>query len=123
MRRITVILAATLLALTVMGPAWGAGPPDHETSDVFAFVDDEPIEGAIARLIRGDSGVGFTLSTSGLEKGHAVSIWWVIFNDPDHCAGDPCEVTDLFNPDVNAAVQAGGGHVIAQAERRRSPGI
>ncbi len=46
----------------------------------------EPVIGANARLTRTDSGVGYNLRTSGFEQGHATSIWWVIFNNPEHCA-------------------------------------
>lgn len=120
-KRVTVVVMATLLALAAAGPAFGADAADRSTSDVFDFADEQPIPGAEARMIRTDSGVGYELHTSGLEKGHAVSIWWVIFNNPEFCATDPCSVADLFvdfptdltpNPDVNPAVQAGGGHVI-----------
>lgn len=107
-----VLLAAAVLFLTSIGPAFGSGPAERQQSQVFSLADQQPVEGAVARLVRTDSGAAFNLRTSGLEKGHAVSIWWVIFNNPDACAGDPCQVFDLFNPAVNAAVQAGGGHVI-----------
>lgn len=51
------------------------------------------------------------LRTAELVKGHAVSVWWVIFNNPDACDGD-CAVEDLFVDDVMAAVQSGGGHSV-----------
>lgn len=125
MKPITVLLAVLLLALTTMGPAWGTGPPDRETSDVFAFADEQPVDGAVATLTRTDFGVVYNIRTNGLEKGHAVTTWWVIFNNPEACAGD-CSIEDLFvdfpvdltpNPAVNPAVMSGGGHVVGASGR------
>ena len=125
MKRTTVLLTAMLLILSVMGPAWAGGPPDRQDSDVFAFADEQPVQGAGARLIRTDSGVGYNLHTTGLEKGHAVTVWWVIFNNPDACDGD-CSIEDLFvdfpvdlapNPDVNPAVMLAGGNVVGGSGR------
>lgn len=111
MRRVTVLLFSMVLALAMTVPAWGAGAAGWETSAVFAFSDGEMIEGADARLTRTDSGVSYNLRTAELVKGHAVSVWWVIFNNPDACDGD-CAVEDLFVDDVMAAVQSGGGHSV-----------
>lgn len=41
------------------------------------------------------------------------TIWWVIFNNPKKCATSPCDVPDLFNPAVEAAVFNAGGAISA----------
>jgi hypothetical protein len=46
-------------------------------------------------LTRTDSGISFSLTTSGLEAGHAVTVWWMV-----------------FNPDGSLSVQYAAGHVI-----------
>jgi hypothetical protein len=125
--RILVPLAAVLLALNV-GVAIASGPADRQTSNVYMFVEPDPVQvmGADARLTRTDSGVGYNLRTSGLEKGHAVSIWWVIFNNPEHCTdgegGAACGMGDLFETDVNVAVMSGGGHAIGGSGRANFAG-
>lgn len=49
----------------------------------------------------------------------AYSIWWVVFNNPEQCAGyfnvpkDPCMLPDLFNPLVEAAVFNASGAISA----------
>lgn len=116
MKRMTVLLAAMLLALSMMSPAWSGGSSDRQTSDVFWLSDITQVEGADARLTRTDSGVSYNLRTTGLTKGHAVSIWWVIFNNPDACDG-ACAGADLFDPAVNAAVMSGGGNVVGDSGR------
>jgi hypothetical protein len=114
MKRSIVLMAAVLLTLSMVGPAWGSGPADRQTTDVLSF-EDGSVTGD-ARLVRTDTGMTYNLRTSGLTAGDAVSIWWVIFNNPENCVGD-CGMPDLFNPDVNVAVQSGGGHVIGNSGR------
>jgi hypothetical protein len=46
-------------------------------------------------LNRSDSGISFSLQTTGLQAGHAVTIWWM-----------------LFNPNGSVSVQYAAGHVI-----------
>lgn len=116
MKRITVLLAAMLLALSLMSPAWSDGTAERHSSDLVWLSDETPVEGADARLTRTDSGVSYNLRTTGLLKGHAVSIWWVIFNNPDACDGD-CAAADLFEPAVKAAVMSGGGNVVGDSGR------
>lgn len=86
------------------------GPADRQSSNVYTFADMDDV--GDARLARTDTGVSYNLRTTGLEKGHATSIWWVIFNNPEHCATTPCTVSDLFVPDVDPAVMAGGGNMV-----------
>lgn len=49
------------------------------------------------------------------------SIWWIVFNNPEECAGynnvpkDPCGFDDLFNPAVGAAVFNASGAISAAA--------
>jgi hypothetical protein len=66
-----------------------------------------------SKLVRTDAGVSFTYSTSSLPVGQVVTVWIVVFNNPEHCATSPCSApADVFNPDVNADFLYGGGHVI-----------
>lgn len=100
----------------MMSPAWSGGSSDRHSSGVFWLSDGTQVEGADARLTQTDSGVSYNLRTTGLMNGHAVSIWWVIFNNPDACDGD-CGEADLFEPAVNAAVMSGGRNVVGGSGR------
>jgi hypothetical protein len=115
--------AATLHPMAAA--AFGANRAMVETSEVFTFVPEEPVAGAVAQLVRTGSGIAYSLRTNGLMNGHAYSIWWVIFNNPEACDGD-CGIEDLFvdfptdltpNPEVNPAVMSGGGNVVGQSGR------
>jgi hypothetical protein len=91
-RRILVALALVgLLSVVVVSRA---GAATKTTSPVTTFA------GAMvgtSTLTRTDSGIAFSLSTTGLEAGHAVTIWWMV-----------------FNPDGSVSVQYAAGHVIDQ---------
>ena len=63
-------------------------------------------------LVRTDKGVTMTIHTSDLPPGAAHTVWWAIFNNPEHCATDPCTFADLGNADVQATVLNATGHVI-----------
>lgn len=39
----------------------------------------------------------------------AVTLWWVVFNRPEHCATSPCELADLSRPQVRASVTYASG--------------
>jgi hypothetical protein len=65
------------------------------SSDVNFFWDPVPV--GSSTLVRTDSGISATLQTSGLDSGHVMTLWWVIFNSPEKCATSPCGPNDLFS--------------------------
>ena len=89
-RRILVALALVgLLSVVLISRA---GAATQTTSPVATFA------GTVAgtsTLTRTDSGISFSLATTGLQAGHAVTIWWMV-----------------FNPDGPLSVQYAAGHVI-----------
>ena len=119
-------LVAALALLVVGGVAVlvtpvTAGNKDVTTADVFEFdpfpVHGEQVEGAQARLKTDEEGANLQLKTSGLEPGTAVTVWWVLFNQPENCEGYPdtsCGLADLENPDVAAEITYATGTVIGR---------
>lgn len=60
--------------------------------------------------------LSMTLKTSDLPAGMAVTVWWVVFNEPENCLYptpvSQCGQRDIFfNPDVRADVLYAAGHV------------
>lgn len=110
------LLLITVLALTVASVA-GARGQETGTEPVFsigpghAFVDWVP--GASSTLVRTTNGINFSLQTSGLPAGHAVTMWALIFNNPSACPG-ACDESngDLDIPAVQGSVQHVTGHVV-----------
>jgi hypothetical protein len=89
-RRILVALALVGLLSVVLISRAGADIPTRSPVTTFA--------GAVvgtSTLARTDSGIAFSLSTTGLQAGNAVTIWWMV-----------------FNPNGSVSVQYAAGHVI-----------
>jgi glucose/arabinose dehydrogenase len=89
-RRILVALALVGLLSVILVSR--AGAATQTTSPVATFAGKEV---GSSTLTRTDSGISFSLSTSELEAGHAVTIWWMV-----------------FNPNGPLSVQYAAGHVI-----------
>lgn len=110
----SVILAAAMIAVSALN-AFASGPT---TTSVRSFADGSVVPGSSASLVRTDSGVSATLLTSGLRGGDVVTLWWVVFNHPENCAGPSaghpfqCGRSDLGNPAVEASVLFATGRVI-----------
>lgn len=94
LRKLGFLAALVPLALGAMTtPATGA-PAEETAQDVFRIADlfgslpPEPV--GSSRLTRTDRGASATLETTSLTPGDAVTLWWVVFNDPNGCqAGIP----------------------------------
>lgn len=136
---VAILLALAGCDAPVTGPA--AWPPDqllpilssaaqHTSAGVFIHPSQNPaapqIPGAIATLVANDNGIHMSLRTSQLESGHAYTIWWVIFNAPENCAGGmfggqqlTCVPADvLFNAAVvDGEVAYAAGHVVGSSGR------
>lgn len=90
-----VLLALLLVAVTA--PAATAAPPDKQP--LHDFATGQPITGTFSMLDRSDDAVASRIRTAA-TPGHAITIWYVIFNAPQLCSGGECGEDDLF---------AGGG--------------
>ena len=94
-QRLLVALALVgLLSAIPLTHAGAATQTIRSTSDVTLISDPSVMVGA-STLTRTESGISFSLQTSGLEPGHAVTVWWMV-----------------VNPDGGVAVLYAAGHVI-----------
>jgi hypothetical protein len=83
-RRLLVALA--LVGLLSAIPLTQAGAATQTTSDITLISDPSVVVGT-STLTRTDSGISFSLQTSGLEPGHAVTVWWMVVNPDSGVAG------------------------------------
>ena len=124
------VLASVPLLLAALAPA--ALAQDEEmapatqmsTSDVIWFPgtiwEGQSIGGASASYQAYEDGISAALDTSGLQPGHAVTFWVVVFNNPELCSngdgGLRCGEGDLLifegDPAIEGTVVYGAGHVI-----------
>jgi hypothetical protein len=81
------------------------------TSNVHWTWDPATVVGT-SKLVRTDSGISASFHGSGLTPGQAVTLWFVVFNNPEFCAASPCGPADFGNPDVKFDALYGGGHVV-----------
>jgi hypothetical protein len=77
---------------------------------IFGTSDVVPATGTI--LIRNRDHVFATIHTAGLTPGTVVTFWWAFFNNPRHCANNPCAPADLANPAAQGSVVNAGGRII-----------
>jgi hypothetical protein len=87
------LVALALIGLLSAIPLSRAGAANQTTRDVTQISDGATV--GTSTLTRTSSGISFTLETSGLQAGHAVTIWWM-----------------AANPDGGMAVLYAAGHVI-----------
>jgi hypothetical protein len=116
-RRTTSLLVGALAVLLVGSTAWAAQgvPHQHDSAAVLTFAEFEPVDGATARLARSDDALLTRLDTRDLDQGQVLTLWWVVFNHPEHCehgAGDvACGEGDLFDgPDGPTGVEPSCGY-------------
>lgn len=91
-RATTAVLPALLLTAVVAQTATAA-PPDKQT--LHDFATQEPITGAFSMVVRSDDAIRSKLRTAA-PPGHAVTIWYVIFNVPENCNTGGCGEDDIF---------------------------
>lgn len=70
-----------------------------------------------ARVVRTQAGVSVQLKTTGLEPGHAYTLWFVVFNNTDGCLhGTPgfslCGPADVVNSLAEPDMMYTTGHVV-----------
>ena len=105
-------LALWLLVGALVPVTASAGGSSFQTANMQNFGAGTYALGAAA-LTRHASGIHLRVSGS-VFTGYAVySAWFIIFNNPDNCAGGPgaCAGSDLGNPAVDGAVLNAGGFV------------
>jgi hypothetical protein len=87
-------LASAALALAAL-PASAQGAEQSEP--MHSYADMAPVEGTSATLTRLEHGVAAQADTTGLTPGDAVTLLWVIFNEPAACSDGACGADDVFN--------------------------
>ena len=87
---------STGFAMALFGGTAVLSSSSTQSSVMHNFSDASVIDGTEATLIRLDGGVHITIDTVGLSPGHAVTAWFVVFNNPENCSGGECGEDDIF---------------------------
>lgn len=73
------------------------GPFDSlQSAEIIDLATGGPVAGG-GVLWRSDTSVKARLSTSGLDKKAAYTVWWVAFNEPGSCSFPGCGEDDIFS--------------------------
>jgi hypothetical protein len=79
----------------------GLGVPGEVTTGLYWFADGSVVEGARASLLRTSNALRTRTHTTGLPHRHVMTLWWVVFNNPEYCQDGEgevaCGLADLFD--------------------------
>jgi hypothetical protein len=89
------IAAVTAMAVAASLPASASADYTDSTSPVLAFADPDNTLGE-STLRRTADGILVTLQANAVEPGHAITLWWVVFNQPQNCSAPDCGPDDIF---------------------------
>ena len=117
----TLVTVLAVLACSERGPTTPLEPSDAALTVASQADPSVPVVSlanletvGTARVVRTPQGVNYQVRTSGLQPGHAYTLWLLIFNDADECvAGGPggalCGPPDFENPDIRPDFLYGAG--------------
>lgn len=109
-------LAAVLSLATVM-PAPAHARADISISPASYLWDPSAIVGT-SKLVRTDTGISANFQVEDMPPGHAITLWFVIFNNPAACAGPVCGPADLLLDDAaEADFLFAGGNIVGNSGR------
>jgi hypothetical protein len=93
----------------------GRAAVKRSTSNVYATWDFSTVLGQSA-VVRNAAGISASLQTSRLPPGQAVTMWFIVFNNPSACASSPCSAVDLLsNPAAEGDFLWAAGHLTGQS--------
>lgn len=95
----------------------GTAQADPSTQyDAVARTADGVVVGD-STLQRYENRVNAVIRTTDLDPGAAMTVWWRVYNRPQHCAvAYACEAGDLDNPDVDGSQLHATGFVAGHAD-------
>jgi len=104
------VLVVTLLSIM---PAMAGDQAVRTTANVYWNWDPVNPVGT-SEITRSSSGITAVYKTSGLPKGHAYTLWMVIFNNPELCSVPLACVAppEVGNPSIGSDFHFVGGHVV-----------
>jgi hypothetical protein len=110
----------TAMALTVaVAAAWSLpaawAQSQRASQDVFWIWDignPSALTGT-STLERTETGISAVMQTSELSPGHAMTLWFIVFNNPGACATSPCSIADLLtNPAAQGDFLLAAGNIV-----------
>ncbi len=99
---VSVLLTAVAFTFSAKSGVSAQGMDTKITETTVHFFEDaSEMKDGVAILTRMKTGVAMQLSTVKLEPQDAVTVWWVVFNEPTKCSDGECGENDIFNLDAD----------------------
>ena len=126
LRRIVLGFAALTLVIIGSLSASANSQVPGSAEAVYWFpgtpLEGQQIDGASATVLIREDGASATFKTSGVAPGSTVTLWWVVFNNPELCtqgtAPYRCGVPDLIamggDEAIGGTMVYGGGVVVGE---------
>jgi hypothetical protein len=94
---------------------YNAKGANKQTVVIFDVVNG--VEAGTSTLHRNNNGITVNFKATGLIPGHAYTVWWVIWNNPENCnTPGACEDIDFGNADaVQVELMYATGHVVGNS--------
>jgi hypothetical protein len=99
----------------MLAAAWSlpaASAQSQRASQPVFWIWDSTLVTGDSTLTRTHTGISAVLHTSELPPGHAMTLWFIVFNNPEACATSPCSDADLFNPVVQGDFLVAAGNIV-----------
>ncbi len=94
-KRIAAVGAVAAMVAIAGSPAGAATDAAASRSDVYFFADPETSVGW-STLQRTADGLLATFAANEIQPSYAVTLWWIVFNDPENCSAPGCSEDDIF---------------------------
>lgn len=110
----TILLSAMsiICAAFAIGQSGVAHAGGHVSdSPVYWLWDQGGTPVGTSKLVRTPNGISAMYRTADLPAGHAMTLWFIVFNNPAACATTPCTLADFETPEAAADFLVGGGVV------------
>ncbi|MGH8945443.1 MAG: hypothetical protein ACRDVL_04780 [Acidimicrobiia bacterium] len=110
-----ILAGAAALAIIVVAAVVLATGGERQTAGVSWHAQQEaagnvgPVDGASATLVRRDSSIAYEFNATSLTSGNAYTLWLVVVNNPEACAGSPCSAPDFFQNEATGTQVLYGG--------------
>ncbi len=117
-------VAAVVMLIASSVPTLAGNGADQQEADLHPFPSAPELDAGgenyrTARLVRTNSGISFRMRTDSLTPGDVVTVWYVIFNNPENCieagatSGPRCDLPDLFTgKDIGLSVMWAAGSIV-----------
>lgn len=93
----------------------GGLAPEAGIQEVPVFLLPDFSPAGKARLVRDDNGMSVNVKGTGLEPGAAMTMWWIVINNPSACSDGVCGGDDFGNVAADIDIGYATGNVVGGA--------